>query len=125
MMQWLDGERPGGWAKSRFSNGQCSCVEFRQQGPTMWIRDSKDLRHPDVDPAAVPMIAVPVEVFAAWAEAVRDRPLPLIVGPLLTSADADGGATVTHESSQVALTYTADEWSAFVAGVEVDGFVGV
>jgi len=125
MMHWLDGERPGGWAKSCFSNGQCSCVEFLQQGPTMWIRDSKDLRAPGVDPATVPMIAVSVEVFAAWAEAVRDRPLPLVVGPLLTSANADGGVTLTHEVSQVALTYTAQEWSAWVAGVEADAFVAV
>ncbi len=125
MTKWLDGDGPGGWVKSRFSNGQCACVELLQRGPTVWIRDSKDLRQPDVDPATVPMIAVPVEVFAGWVETVRSGPLPLVVGPLLTSATEDGGAIITHASSHVALTYTAEEWTAFLAGVEADAFVGV
>lgn len=125
MLQWPDGVRPGDWVKSRFSNGQCACVELLQRGPTVWIRDSKDVRGSGVDPDSVPMIAVPVELFGAWVDAVRARPLPLVVGPLLTSATAEGGATILHESSQVALTYTAEEWSAFVAGVEADAFVAV
>ena len=107
----------GSWRKSSYSSGQCTCVQVRLQGAMIQIRDSKA----DLDPgwcAATPPI---IEVtLAEWDRLCRriaaGRPV-LAAGSLSIELRVNGTAQFRCSRTGVALSYGADEITAFFAGI--------
>lgn len=107
------------WFKSSFSKEAANCVEVRFSGDSVFVRDSKYLRVPGNDRARQPVIEVPAFRWTAFLASVidpnrvADPALPAIVRTPF-------GISVT--AGETSLLFTADEWIAFVAGVEVGEF---
>lgn len=105
------GERP--WFTSSVSNGSGSCVEVRLHDGRVSVRDTKYRRDPAHDPDRQPALTVPLP---EWVAFLTGRPSALSAAP-------DGDGVVLRAAGQpVELRYTAAEWSAFAAGVELGEF---
>ncbi|WP_280275125.1 DUF397 domain-containing protein [Nocardia wallacei] len=110
-----------GWFKSSKSNDGPNCVEVRFDGDFVHLRDSKYLRDPANDPAAQPLITLKAEYWDSFlaaaavdkADARSDQPVILRHPTGQVSVRAQDGTT---------LTFTADEWDAFTAGVREGEF---
>lgn len=105
-----------GWFKSSKSNDGPNCVEVRFDGDLVHLRDSKYLRDPANDPATQPLITLKAEDWDSFLTAAAADEV---------NARNDQPAILRHPTGQVSvraqdgttLTFTADEWDAFTAGV--------
>lgn len=109
----------GDFFKSTFSNDGPSCVEVKFETGHVLIRDSKQNAAFAGTPEAQPVIIFPAQY---WAE-VLDLALASKSGRVDTlslTLRSDEGADLTGLTSTnkpVTLTYTRDEWDAFIKGV--------
>lgn len=109
---------PSAWFKSTYSDHGNACVEVRFGSNETLIRDSKYRG----DEASRPVIAVPADAWFTFLELVTgirepqsaDRGVPAVVH------DTSTGRTTLRGAAGTGLDFTAEEWSAFVAGV-IDG----
>lgn len=111
------------WRKSSYSNnGGESCVEitFSRDGVVL-IRDSKFLRNPANDPAVQPIITIPADAWPTFLELVGQSGHAAPGLPVSVEYDPAGGARLT-DGHDITLTYTADEWKAYLAGVQAGEF---
>lgn len=104
------------WFKSSFSNPSQECVEVSFGGDVVHIRDTKD--H-----GTGPVLSVPAHDWAAFLDEVTGR-APADSNPAIEIVVHTDGAVdlrTRHEAAGT-LSYTAGEWSAFVAGVHGSEF---
>ncbi|MBF6469517.1 DUF397 domain-containing protein [Nocardia beijingensis] len=101
-----------GWFTSTRSNNGNQCVEVRFAGDAVLIRDSKYRRNPANRPAEEPVITVTVAEWTAFLEALRTRGRSN--GELGAHPAADGHIALRHRGTT--LTYTPEEWDAFLLG---------
>ncbi|RDI61519.1 DUF397 domain-containing protein [Nocardia pseudobrasiliensis] len=108
------GYRPDatGWFTSSRTNNGNQCVEVRFDGDAVLIRDSKFRRNPAHRQEDEPVITVTASEWMSFLATVRDR--LATAGELTAHTATDGHTTLRH--NDVMLTYTPDEWAAFVAG---------
>ncbi|OLT44112.1 hypothetical protein BJF85_20625 [Saccharomonospora sp. CUA-673] len=105
-----------GWFKSSFSNPSQECVEVRFDGDVVHVRDTKD--H-----GTGPVLSVPAGYWADFLEEVMGRAPAGSNTAIEIVVHADGGVDLrTHHHAAGRLSYTAGEWSAFVAGVRGSEF---
>jgi hypothetical protein len=110
-----EGLTTGDWRKARRSGGgQNECVEVKSVGSSVLIRDRKYLRSPANDPAAQPIITVPVQSWASFLATVQGQQSTQPGQPVI--ANSASGTTLTGPDGTV-LSYTPAEWVAFTAGV--------
>lgn len=103
------------WCKSSRSQGSDHCVEVRFDGGRVLIRDSKYLRNSANDPAAQPIISLSPAEWATFRSAATHQGLrPADAQPVIENLPAGG---VSLHQDGTTLTYTAAEWTAFVAGI--------
>jgi hypothetical protein len=112
----------GGWLKSTFSTGSCTCVEVRFEENGVSIRDSKYRRDPNHDLALEPVIAISDPTWETFLSEVRGDMPAGANGALGMEHSADGTVTLRSLAEDTALVYTPEEWSAFVAGVKANQF---
>src|SRR5258708_7785938 len=111
--------RRTGWFTSTRTNDGSQCVEVRFEGEQVLVRDSKYLRDAANDPAAQPIIKIPLREWPAFlAAAVGQQADPLAGLPVIERA-ANGSATL-FGANGAKLDYTPGEWEAFIAGA-IDG----
>lgn len=111
----------GQWRKSSFSQGSEHCVEIRESGDAILIRDSKYLRDPANDPALQPIISIATHDWAAFLRLALGIPAPR--PSRLPSIDRlPGGGVALRDRSGTTLTYTAPEWRAFALGIGAGEF---
>ena len=110
----------GQWRKSTRSQGSEHCVEVRFEGSRVLIRDSKYLRDSTNDPAAQPIISLPSTQWTAFLAAATHRGLRSAAAEPVIEYLPTGGVNL-HQGT-ITLTYTADEWNAFTAGVTAGEF---
>jgi hypothetical protein len=115
-------EDRSGWFKASFSSNAASCVEVRFDGDLVRIRDSKYRRNPANDPACEPIIAVTPGDWMAFLGEVSGRAPAHTCGPLAYERAAGGATVLRSPDADVALTFSAAEWRAFVAGVQAREF---
>ncbi|WP_280239157.1 DUF397 domain-containing protein [Nocardia abscessus] len=101
-----------GWFTSTRSNNGNQCVEVRFEGDAVLIRDSKYRRNPADRPAEEPVITVTAAEWTAFLDALRTRGRSH--GELRAHTTADGHTALRHGA--ITLTYTPEEWDAFVLG---------
>ncbi|MCP4963893.1 MAG: DUF397 domain-containing protein [bacterium] len=106
-----------GWFKSSLSNGSCACLEITFVDRLVLIRDSKYLLDPANDSHLQPMLSVNHAQWVHFVTAVRSGIKPTSDAGLQATATVEGGMSLTTPGSNVVLTYSADEWMAFVGGV--------
>jgi hypothetical protein len=109
---------PKGWFKSSYSTGACTCIEVRFDDGRVQIRDSKYLQDPTNDPATQPIVDVSMESWFPFLSDVTGSVLARRNAELAVEAGHDGTRTIRSRVTGTALVYTAQEWVAFVAGVE-------
>ncbi|MGY2006932.1 DUF397 domain-containing protein [Nocardia gipuzkoensis] len=101
-----------GWFTSTRSNNGNQCVEVRFEGDAVLIRDSKYRRNPADRPAEEPVITVTAAEWTAFLDALRTHGRSH--GELRAHTTADGHTALRH--GEIILTYTPEEWDAFVLG---------
>ncbi|MEV6430763.1 DUF397 domain-containing protein [Nocardia sp. NPDC051463] len=101
-----------GWFTSTRSNNGNQCVEVRFDGDAVLIRDSKYRRNPANRPAQEPIITVTADEWTSFLDTIVRGRTP---SDLTASTSADGHTTLRR--GETTLTYTPEEWDAFVAGV--------
>ncbi|MEU8895246.1 DUF397 domain-containing protein [Nocardia sp. NPDC048505] len=106
-----------GWFTSSRSNNGNQCVEVRFDGDAVLIRDSKYRRNPANRLADEPVITVTTR---AWNSFLTHLNAARAHDQLLVRGTADGGATLRHQDTT--LTFTPEEWTAFLAGVRAGEF---
>ncbi|WP_433681658.1 DUF397 domain-containing protein [Nocardia sp. CA-119907] len=99
------------WFTSTRSNNGNQCVEVRFDGDAVLIRDSKYRRNPANRPAEEPIITVTASLWTSFINLLNSGRSH---NELIAHTLADGSATVRH--GDITLTYTPEEWDAFVAG---------
>ena len=111
-----------GWFKSPRSAGDSNCVEISHlsDGDT----DVRHSKHPDGL-----VLTFAANVWSGLLETIAAQPFPLDTEWLLAQPDqhcsaqarhlADGSIEFTHSAAELgqSLTFTADEWDAFIGGV--------
>ncbi|MFI5781231.1 DUF397 domain-containing protein [Nocardia sp. NPDC051570] len=112
-----------GWFKSSFSNQGTNCVEVRFDGDVVLVRDSKYLRNPANDPTIEPVIRMRAADWAAFLEAALGRSVLDVPG--LPAIDHHPDGNISLRAPDKSLTYTPDEWLAFVRGIQADEFAAV
>ncbi|WP_406268356.1 DUF397 domain-containing protein [Nocardia sp. NBC_00881] len=101
-----------GWFTSTRSNNGNQCVEVRFDGDAVLIRDSKYRRNPAHRTAEEPVIIVTAAEWTAFLDLLRTHGRP--EGELSTHTAANGHTTLRH--GKTTLTYTPEEWEAFLLG---------
>ncbi|MEU7763733.1 DUF397 domain-containing protein [Nocardia sp. NPDC049190] len=101
-----------GWFTSTRSNNGNQCVEVRFDGDAVLVRDSKYRRNPAHRTADEPIITVTATEWAAFLDLLQTRGRPQ--GELSAHTAADGRTTLRH--GETTLTYTPEEWDAFLLG---------
>ncbi|WP_063813831.1 DUF397 domain-containing protein [Nocardia anaemiae] len=108
-----------GWYKASFSDHGNACVEVRFEGEEVLIRDSKYRGNE----ALRPIIAVPAH---AWVKF-----LTIATGDATDDGTTLGipsihpeinGYTTLRDAAETTLTYTREEWTAFLSGVRSGEF---
>ncbi|WP_460697098.1 DUF397 domain-containing protein [Nocardia thraciensis] len=107
-----------GWFTSTRTNNGNQCVEVRFDGDAVLIRDSKFRRNPAHRPEDEPVITVTASEWMSFLDVVRGR--GDATTPLAAETAAAGETSL--RCGDTVLTYTAGEWSAFVAGVREGEF---
>lgn len=110
------------WFKSTLSSGSCACVEVRFKEGSVAVRDSKYLRNPDNDPATQPMITIAVDEWMSFLSEVAGEACVSHNRCLRLETASDGSVLLQSISYGTTLGFTADEWSAFVGGVQAGEF---
>ncbi|MET7770434.1 DUF397 domain-containing protein [Nocardia sp. NPDC005366] len=100
------------WFTSTRSNNGNQCVEVRFVGDAVLVRDSKYRRDPANLLAEEPIITVTANEWTSFLTLLAtggsaDR--------LITRTASDGTTSLCH--GDITLTYTPEEWDAFIAGV--------
>lgn len=116
--------RPSRWFKSSRSNGCGHCVEARIEQAAVVIRDSKYRR--DLANASVNEPTITVS-FDGWRCFVAEA-----IGEVAASStqeimierdhDASGMISLVSVEDGTRLSFTPDEWAAFIAGIHVGDF---
>lgn len=88
----------------------------------MSIRDSKYARIPTNDPSAQPIITIPIHAWTAFLAETRGNTPANGNGAVVAEHAADGTTTLRSIADGTVLVYTADEWSAFLAGIHANEF---
>ncbi len=99
------------WFTSSRSNNGNQCVEVRFDGDAVLIRDSKYRRNPANRPAEEPIITVTASLWTSFIHLLGSGRSH---NELIAHTYADGSATLRH--GDIALSYTPEEWDAFIAG---------
>ncbi|GGK54431.1 DUF397 domain-containing protein [Nocardia camponoti] len=106
-----------GWFTSSFSNNGNQCVEVRITDEQVYVRDSKFQATPETPH---PTIAVPTTLWTTFLHCLLlGSPHPTVSAHVTP----DGSATLRHAGTT--LEFTAEEWTAFVAGVRENEFAVV
>ncbi|MFI5776028.1 DUF397 domain-containing protein [Nocardia sp. NPDC051570] len=113
-----------GWFKSSFSTQSSSCVEALFTEGAVLIRDSKYLRNPANDPAAQPIISILAKDWREFLASATGVGVQSSHGVPVIEA-ASSGAVVLRAGDGTTLTYTPDEWTAFVSGIRAGEFARV
>ncbi|MEV6274805.1 DUF397 domain-containing protein [Nocardia sp. NPDC051832] len=106
-----------GWFTSSRSNNGNQCVEVRFDGDAVLIRDSKYRRNPANRRAEEPIITVTAR---QWNSFLRLLTSGRAHDQLLVHISSDGSATMRYRD--ISLSYTPDEWTAFLAGARAGEF---
>lgn len=110
------------WQKSALSQNGSACVEVAFVGAVFALRDSKYRRDPRNKIDEQPVICLPADQWQTFLDAVtRGAGAPTEIRLQL---NGDGSATISDKLG-VELAYTADEWNAFIAAIELNKFVTV
>lgn len=108
-----------GWYKASFSDHGNACVEVRFEGEEVLIRDSKYRGNE----ALRPIIAVPAH---AWVEfltiATGDATDDGTTLGIPSIHPENNGYTTLRDAAETTLTYTREEWTAFLAGIRSGEF---
>ncbi|WP_433523691.1 DUF397 domain-containing protein [Nocardia pseudovaccinii] len=99
------------WFTSSRSNNGNQCVEVRFDGDAVLIRDSKYRRNPANRPAEEPIITVTASLWTSFINLLNSGRSH---NELIARTCADGSATLRH--GDITLSYTPEEWDAFIAG---------
>lgn len=99
------------WFTSSRSNNGNQCVEVRFDGDAVLIRDSKYRRNPANRPAEEPIITVTASLWTSFINLLNSGRSHT---ELIAQTCADGSATLRH--GDITLSYTPEEWDAFIAG---------
>ncbi|MEV2221435.1 MULTISPECIES: DUF397 domain-containing protein [Nocardia] len=99
------------WFTSSRSNNGNQCVEVRFDGDAVLIRDSKYRRNPANRPAEEPIITVTASLWTSFINLLNSGRSH---NELIAQTCADGSATLRH--GDITLSYTPEEWDAFIAG---------
>ncbi|MGQ4597875.1 DUF397 domain-containing protein [Nocardia sp. R6R-6] len=101
-----------GWFTSTRSNNGNQCVEIRFDGDAVLIRDSKYRRNPANRSVDEPIITVTATEWTAFLDVLRTRGRSN--SELSAHTAANGHTTLRH--GETTLTYTPEEWRAFLLG---------
>ncbi|WP_405178909.1 DUF397 domain-containing protein [Nocardia sp. NBC_01377] len=103
------------WFTSSRSNNGNQCVEVRFVGDVVSVRDSKYRR----DPAALlcdePIITVTATEWTSFLTVLASGGSAYGPTALTALTTSDGATSLRH--GEITLTYTPEEWDAFIAGV--------
>jgi len=113
---------PSSWFKASFSSNAASCVEVRFDGAVVHIRDSKYGRDPANDPEREPIITIPCDQWERFLDQVTGQAGTRANGALDVETTADGTTILRATKTDLQLTFTADEWNAFLGGVRAHEF---
>ena len=106
------------WFKSKHSNGSCACVEVKLDGEWVSVRDTKFSCDRKSDSEEQPTIIVPASAWLQFLAAVAGAAAQSPACPLRFEPAPGGAVSVRSTLESITLTYTAQEWDAFVAGVK-------
>ncbi|WP_330251529.1 DUF397 domain-containing protein [Nocardia sp. NBC_00565] len=99
------------WFTSTRSNNGNQCVEVRFDGDAVLIRDSKYRRNPANRPAEEPIITITASQWTSFINLLNSGRSHT---ELIAHTTADGATTLRY--GDITLTYTPEEWDAFLAG---------
>ncbi|WP_280236301.1 DUF397 domain-containing protein [Nocardia cyriacigeorgica] len=111
----------GGWFKSSFSASSNNCVEVRFSTGSALIRDSKHRRTTNGATVRQPVITIPFTAWSGFLTAATERTNRSLPGVASFTPTSTGEMTLRAPDG-TALTYTAQEWDAFTAGIEAGEF---
>jgi hypothetical protein len=104
----------GCWFKSSFSNPSQACVEVKFENNAVCVRDSKDQ-------GTGPVLTIPAEHWPSLLGEVTGRVPAGSNQAIRITARADGSVDLQALlGTAITLSYTPDEWTAFVKGI-LDG----
>ncbi|PXX53974.1 uncharacterized protein DUF397 [Nocardia tenerifensis] len=108
-----------GYVKASLSDGGGNCVLVRRRTgeQAVFIRDSKYLRDPHNRPEVEPVIEMPSAAWAGFQSTVLEgAPTSPDSGQPTLEEVGDGGV-ILRGTDGTRLAFTAEEWSAFRAGL--------
>ena len=114
-------EPSGTWRKARRCTAS-TCVEVRFGTGSVEVRDSKQ-NH--LGGAGQPVISVSTEQWAQFVDEIAGVAPTGASTAIAVAHTADGGVTFRDPSTDVVLSYDADEYRAFVDGVRAGEFTPV
>ena len=91
-----------------------SCVEVLVTEHRVFIRDSKQSHLGEQ-----PKICITREVWQTFLDELLGRVSPGSNGSLTADRLADGWIALTDSTTGISLSYDAEEWIAFIQGVEL------
>ncbi len=108
-----------GWYKASFSDHGNACVEVRFEGEEVLIRDSK-YRGSE---ALRPIIAIPAHAWVKFLSiATGDATDDGITLGIPSIYQEISGCTTLRAAAESKLTFTREEWTAFLAGIRSGEF---
>ncbi|WP_459962294.1 DUF397 domain-containing protein [Nocardia sp. IFM 10818] len=110
------------WRKSALSQDGSACVEVAFVGAVVALRDSKYRRDPQNRIDEQPVICLPADQWQTFLAAVTEGSFS--PAEVRIQLHDDGSATVSDQFG-VQLSYTVEEWNAFIAAIKSNGFVAV
>lgn len=113
--------RRGGWKKSSYSSGSCTCVEIRAVGDRVEIHDSKDPRC-ELSPGDEPIISVSVPAWSAFLLALALAPLAASTEALIAIPGENDDVALRCTATGTTLLFNQAEWDAFLAGAAAGEF---
>jgi hypothetical protein len=106
--------QPRGWRKSTYSDHGAACVEANTDADPVLVRDTKYTGPADQRPViAIPACAWPTFLTAALGEYSGDHDTRV---PAIEHHEPTGQTSLTDAAGTV-LTFTGDEWDAFLSAV--------
>lgn len=105
-----------GWTKSSKSSGSGCCVEARLWHDSVLVRDSKFGRLNASLIDKQPVLRVDSDSWSSLIADIKDLKADLSYPDIRAKVHAES-VELTSIKQQLTLTFTPDEWSAFVAGV--------
>lgn len=104
----------GGWRKSTYSDHGNACVEVNTDSDPVYIRDTKY----SGNQSQQPVITVPADSWAEFLAAAlgTHKGTTTISMPAIEHNELTGETALTTTIGTT-LTYTKDEWDAFLLGI--------